>query len=49
LNTKYKFLAKKIIRISINNNKLFVPKGAQHDQHTTNRAEAKLGTVLGAQ
>jgi len=29
--------------------KMFVPKGAQHDQHPTNQAVAKLGTVLGAQ
>jgi len=28
---------------------LFVPKGAQHDQHPTNQAVATLGTVPGAQ
>jgi len=29
--------------------KMFVPKGAQHDQHPTIQAEAKLETVPGAQ
>jgi len=30
-------------------NDSFVPKGAHHDQHPTNQAVAKLGTVPGAQ
>jgi len=29
--------------------RMCVPKGAQHDQHPTNQAVAKLGTVPGAQ
>jgi len=38
-----------LIEGTSNGGRMFVPKGAQHDQHPTNQAVDKLGTVLCAQ